>query len=151
LEEFVLNKKLFVLIVLCLSMLFSAVVPWPAILTVINKSDVNVTYVLSFQGEQKYFLTATPLGNTDTYNVSRFEIVRRVYDAKVTTCGVTSTWGELNMVRNLRNTFVECDRLRQFWSPAFWGEPGMEKPNFYLTGEHVFSSAYFQFNYEYLP
>jgi len=131
------NKRLLILVVLA-AFVLSAAAPWPAILTVVNYTGGNVYFALKFRGEQKYFLTATPQGNSADYYVSRFDITRRTYSAQVTACDVTTTWGRLNINANLRLVFTDCVSMQQYWTPKYWGEPGMEKPNFYDVdgGEH---------------
>jgi hypothetical protein len=35
------------------------------------------------------------------------------------------------MNHQLLLNFVPCEEMIQDWSPRFWGEPSMEKPNLY--------------------
>ena len=131
------NKRLIIFGVLLAAMLLSAVSPWPATLRVWNFTGDNIYFTLKYRGVQKYFLTATPEGNSPLYYLSVFDLERRQYTAQVTACGTTTTWGKMNMVNNLRLTFTGCESMKQFWTPKYWGEPTMEKPNFwnfaYLT------------------
>jgi len=133
------NKRLIIFGVLLAALLLSAVSPWPAVLTVVNYTGDNIYITLKFRGEQKYFLTATPKGNSETYYVSRFDIVRRRYSATVTACGTTGKGG-MNFVSNVRLVFTGCEAMKQWWTPKYWGEPTMEKPNFWNFGtflQHV--------------
>ncbi len=125
------NKRLIIFGVLLAALLLSAVSPWPAVLSVWNYTGGNVYITLNYRGEQKYFLTATPAGNSDTYYLSRFDIVRRVYSAQVTACDTTTEWGRLRMASNVRLVFVDCTAMKQ-WTAKFWGEPTMEKINFFV-------------------
>jgi hypothetical protein len=124
-------KKLIIFSILLAAIVLSAVNPWPAQLKVWNWTGDNIYFRLSYRGEQKYFLTATPQGNTDTYRFSLFEVARKKYSSEVTACGVTTTGGSINLNNNLKLTFTDCAMMRQWWRPLYWGEPGMEKPNFY--------------------
>lgn len=144
-------KKIVVLTILLAALVLSAVNPWPAQLRVWNYTGDNVYFRLSYRGVQQYFLTATVAGNTDTRYYSLFEVSRKKYNAEVTACSVTAS-GTVDLNTNLKLTFVDCDMMRQvagsfyntpddwnnYWVTgypyrpgAFWGEPGMEKPNFY--------------------
>ena len=126
------NKRLIIFGVLLAALLLSAVSPWPATLRVWNFTGDNIYITLKFNGQQVYFLTATPDGNSPFQYLSVFDITRRNnYAAQVTACGTTTTWGKLNMITNLRLTFTGCESMRQFWTPKYWGEPTMEKPNFW--------------------
>jgi len=122
-------KKLIVFSILLAAILLSAVNPFPAKLTVWNKTDNTVFIRLSYHNVQKYFLTVTDVGNTETYQLSVFEVVRKLYDSETTACGVTAV-GTLDMNQNVKLNFTECIRMNQWWKPLYWGEPGMEKPNF---------------------
>ena len=102
------NKRLIIFGVLLAALLLSAVSPWPAKLTVINGTGDNIYITLKYRGEQKYFLTATPKGNSPDYQVSVFELVRRVYSAKVTACATTTEWGRLRMASQVRLVFPNC-------------------------------------------
>ena len=125
------NKRLVILVLLA-AFVLSAVAPWPAVLTVVNYTGENIYFTLKYRGEQKYFLTATPEGNSSSYYVSRFDIVRRTYTGnKVTACATTTTWARFNMNVNLRLVWTACESMKQYWTPKYWGEPGMEKPNFF--------------------
>ena len=123
-------KKIVIFSILLAAIVLSAVNPWPAQLKVWNWTGDNIYFRLSYRGEQKYFLTATPQGNTDTYRFSLFEVARKKYKSEVSACGVTTT-GSIDLNNNLKLTFTDCAMMRQFWRPLYWGEPGMEKPNFY--------------------
>ena len=126
------NKRLIIFGVLLAALLLSAVSPWPAILTVVNNTGDNIYITLKYRGEQKYFLTATPKGNSPDYGVSVFELVRRVYSAQVTACATTTEWGRLRMASNIRLVFTDCTAMKQ-WTTKFWGEPTMEKVNFFVA------------------
>ncbi|GAB4479830.1 MAG: hypothetical protein Kow0088_21090 [Anaerolineales bacterium] len=123
------NKRLIIFGVLLAALLLSAVSPWPATLTVVNKTGDSIYFTLMYRGEQKYILTATVAGNSDTYNVSKFDITRHLYSASVTACSTTYS-GTLDMRKNVFLKFVSCDSMRRM-KPQFWGEPRFEKPNFY--------------------
>ncbi|RCK76954.1 MAG: hypothetical protein ANABAC_3379 [Anaerolineae bacterium] len=107
------NKRLIIFGVLLAALLLSAVSPWPAVLTVYNFTGDNVYITLKYRGEQKYFLTATPQGNSADYNVSVFDIVRRTYSAQVTACETTTTWGRLRMASNVRLVFPDCLQMQR--------------------------------------
>lgn|GEM_PF-1225258 len=141
------NKRIFVLAFFVVALLLSAVSPWPAKLTIINYTGDNIYIRLSVAGVQKYFLTATPLGNTTTRYVSVFEVerltgdvrelgLRRVYVAEVTACGVTRS-GTMDIRKNLRLTFTDCRQMVDWTRPQYWGEPRMEKVNFYVFNERT--------------
>ncbi|MCS6908718.1 MAG: hypothetical protein RML93_12670 [Anaerolineales bacterium] len=124
------NKRLIILGVLLAALLLSAADPWPAKLTVWNYTGDNIYFTLKYRGEQKYFLTATPKGNTDDYRKSVFEVTRRKYSATVTACGTTTTSATLDLRKNVMLNFVSCTAMRRL-ADKFWGEPRMEKPNFF--------------------
>lgn len=124
------NKRLIIFGVLLAALLLSAVSPWPATLRVINYTGENVYITLKYRGETKYFLTATPQGNSPFYYLSVFDIVRRVYRAEVTACGTVARGG-MDLRTNVRLTFTPCEAMKQFWTPKYWGEPTQEKPNFW--------------------
>jgi hypothetical protein len=127
--------KRLVILVLLAAFLLSAVSPWPAVLTVVNYTGENIYFRLKYRGEQKYFLTATPEGNSSSYYVSRFDVVRRTYTSnEVTACETTTTWARFDLNNNLRLVFTPCESMKQYWTPKYWGEPGMEKPNFWNDG-----------------
>ena len=121
------NKRLVLFVILIAAFVLSAVNPWPAVLTVWNLTGDNVYIRLKYCGEQKYFLTAT---GDSCAQPTTFDIARKKYSTEVTACGVTAT-GSMDLRTNLKLTFTDCDSMRQFWTPKYWGEPGMEKPNFY--------------------
>lgn len=123
-----------ILLILMIAFMFSAVNPWPSILTIVNYTGQDIFYTLKYRGVQEYFLTATIEGNTDTYNISKFDIERKVYSAVVTACNTTTKWGRLNMNTNVRNVFTTCNQMKQWWTPKYWGEPTLEKPNFFESG-----------------
>jgi len=125
------NKRLIIFGVLLAALLLSAVSPWPATLRIWNFTGDNVYLTLKYRGVQKYFLTATPQGNSDTYYLSVFDITRLTYNAQVTACSTTTTWGRLRMASNVRLTFTSCEAMKQYMTPKYWGEPTMEKPNFW--------------------
>lgn len=136
------NKRLVIFGVLLAALLLSAVSPWPAVLTVWNFTGDNIYITLKWRGVQKYFLTATPEGNSPLYYKSIFDIERRSnYSATVSACGGMTTWGRMNMMTNVRLTFTACEQMRQFWTPKYWGEPTMEKPNFWTWAYLVKTTA----------
>ena len=62
---------------------------------------------------------------------TRFTILRDTYkDVKIWACGGVFT-GSLNLERRLLLNFVPCEEMIQDWSPRWWGEPSMEKPNLF--------------------
>lgn len=130
------NKKLIIFAILLAAFVLSAVNPWPSTLSVWNFTGDNVYIRLKYRGEQKYFLTVTPQGNSDTYYLSRFDIVRRSYTAEVTACEMTTLWARMNLNYNLRLNFTPCESMKQYWTPKYWGEPTQEKPNFFITGTY---------------
>lgn len=123
-------RKVWLFTILLFALLLSAANPWPSLLRVWNRTGDNVYIRLSQYGTPQYFLTATVKGNTSTYNLSIFEVARKKYTSEVTACGVTAK-GTMDMNHNLKLTFTECNMMRQYWRPLYFGEPGMEKPNFY--------------------
>ena len=141
-------------IVLLVAFLLSAANPWPAVLTVINYTGDNIYFRLKYRGEQKYFLTATSDGNSSSYHVSVFDIIRRTYTGnEVTACDVTTTWARFDLNTNLRLVFTACEAMKQTFTPKYWGEPGMEKPNFWNDGSNQSvppnGTWYGQYTYKY--
>ena len=133
-------KKKTLIFVLLAAFLLSAVDPWPAVLTVVNYTGENVYIWLKYRGVQKYYLVASSKGNSGDYNVSRFDIARRTYtDSKVVACQTSTTWARFNLNQDLRLTFTECAKMKQIYTPKYWGVPGDEKPNFFSNGvlQHV--------------
>lgn len=60
-----------------------------------------------------------------------FSIQRDTYEnVRIYACGGVFT-GKLNLERRLLLNFVRCEEMIQDWSPRWWGEPSMEKPNLY--------------------
>ncbi|NMC11855.1 MAG: hypothetical protein GYA34_03125 [Chloroflexi bacterium] len=133
------NKRVVIFVVLLAAMLLSATSAWPATLTINNWTGDNVYIKLEKYGVMKYFFTATVEGNTGDRNVSRFDVERKSYTATVTACGTTTTWGRMDLNRNLRLSFTDCDSMKQWWAPKYWGEPSQEKPNFYNDGDNEYS------------
>ena len=130
-------KTRLLILVLVAAFLLSAVSPWPAVLSVWNYTGENIYFRLKYRGEQKYFLTATNEGNSSSYHLSKFDIVRRTYSGnEVTACETTTTWARFNLNSNLRLNFTPCEAMKQYWTPKYWGEPGMEKPNFWNDGSN---------------
>jgi len=128
------NKRLIIFGVLLAAMLLSAVSPWPATLMVGNFTGDNVYITLKYRGVQKYFLTATKEGNSDTYHWSVFDITRRSYSATVTACQTTVS-GTMDLNTNLQLRFTSCDSMRQWWTPKYLKvDRSLEKPNFYSDG-----------------
>lgn len=123
-----------IFVVLLAAMVLSAVSAWPSTLTVYNYTGDNVYIKLSKYGVMKYFLTATVEGNTTDRYVSRFDIERKTYSAVVTACETTTTSGAVDLRTNLRLVFTDCDAMKQWWAPKYWGEPSQEKVNFYNNG-----------------
>lgn len=69
----------------------------------------------------------------DEWERTRFTIERDVYkDVKIWACGGVFI-GTLNLERRLLLNFVPCEEMIQDWSPRWFGEPSMEKPNLYKT------------------
>ena len=126
------NKRLIIFGVLLAALLLSAASPFPAVLEIWNYTGDNIYITLRYRGEQKYFLTATVQGNTDDYNISRFDIVRRTYSARITACDTTTSSGRLRMASNVRLVFPDCTAQKQVFSPKFWGEPTQEKVTFFV-------------------
>jgi hypothetical protein len=122
------NKRLVLFVILIAAFVLSAINPWPSVLTIYNWTGDNIYLRLKYCGEQKYFLTAH--GDSCDQPVT-FDLARKKYSAEVTACGVTTTSAKLDMNHNLKLTFTDCDSMRQWWTPKYWGEPSMEKPNFY--------------------
>jgi len=126
------NKRLIIFGVLLAALLLSAASPFPAVLEIRNYTGDNIYVTLRYRGEQKYFLTATVQGNSGDYNISRFDIARRVYSARITACGTTTSRGRLRMASNVRLVFPDCTAQKQTFSPKFWGEPTQEKVTFFV-------------------
>jgi hypothetical protein len=131
------NKRLIIFVILIAAFVLSAINPWPSVLTIWNWTGSNVYLRLTYRGEQKYFLTATPEGNSDTYRKSNFDIVRRQYVAEVTACETMTRWARMNLAVNLRLNFTPCESMKQWWTPKYWGEPTQEKPNFFTSGTYT--------------
>lgn len=93
--------------------------PFPATLTVINKTEQNVIISMKFPYS---FLVVAP-GTT-----GKFTIERDVYDALVTACGKTKS-GTMDLEHNLKLNFTPCAGWGDTSAPKFPGEPTMEKPN----------------------
>ena len=107
------------LALLVLVVILMAANPFPATLTVINKTDQNVIISMEFPYS---FLVAAP-GTT-----SKFTIERDVYDGLVTACGKTKS-GTMNLNHNLKLNFTPCADWGNTSAPKYPGEPTMEKPN----------------------
>jgi hypothetical protein len=133
-QEVTVNKRVVIFVVLVAAMVLSAVSAWPATLSVYNGTGDNVYIKLSKYGVMKYFLTATVEGNSADRYWSIFDITRKTYSAVVTACDTTTTSGAMDLRTNLRLVFTGCDSMKQWWTPKYWGEPSMEKVNFYNNG-----------------
>jgi hypothetical protein len=65
----------------------------------------------------------------DDWVRTRFTITRDTYEnVKIWACGGAFT-GTLNLEHRLLLNFVPCEEMIQDWSPRWFGEPTMEKPN----------------------
>lgn len=104
---------------LVLAVFIVAANPFPATLTVNNKSDGNVIISMEYPYS---FLVVGP--NT----TKKFTIERAVYNGQVTACGKTKS-GTMDMEHNLKLTFTPCAAWGNKNAPKFLGEPTMEKPN----------------------
>ncbi len=114
------KKGLLVLVVLLIMVvILVAANPFPATLTVKNKSDQNVIISMEFPYS---FLVVGP------NSTAKFTIEREVYNAQVTACGKTKS-GTVDMNHNLKLTFTPCAAWGNKSAPRFPGEPSMEKPN----------------------
>ena len=114
------KKAALVLIaLLVLVVILMAANPFPATLTVINKSDQNVIISMSYPYS---FLVVGP------ESTKKFTIERDVYDALVTACGKSKT-GTMNLEHNLKLNFTPCASWGNTSAPKYLGEPTMEKPN----------------------
>lgn len=140
-------KKLVVFAVVLAAVVLSAINPFPAHLTVWNKTEDFVYIRLSYHDVQKYFFTVSPEGNTDTYQLSLYEVTRKLYDMQTIACGEVAE-GTLDANKNIKLVFTECDQMYSWWKPQYWGEPGMEKPNFYEWKEFDFYYQLFQYEVE---
>jgi hypothetical protein len=114
-------KKTAIVLVVLLVMVVILVAanPFPATLTVKNKSDQNVIISMEYPYS---FLVVGP-GST-----SKFTIERDVYSGVVTACGKTQS-STMDMNHNLKLTFTPCAAWGNKSAPRFPGEPTMEKPN----------------------
>lgn len=106
-------------VLLLLATVLMAANPFPATLTVINKTDGNVIISMAYPYS---FLVVGP-GST-----SKFTIERDVYDAQITACGKTKS-GTVDMMHNLKLNFTPCAAWGDKSAPKYLGEPTMEKPN----------------------
>jgi len=106
-------------VLLILVVILVAANPFPATLTVKNKSDQNVIISMEYPYS---FLVVGP-GST-----SKFTIERDVYSGVVTACGKTQSI-TMDMNHNLKLTFTPCAAWGNKNAPRFPGEPTMEKPN----------------------
>lgn len=114
------KKAAIVLISLVLLIaILAAANPFPATLTVINKTDGNVIISMAYPYS---FLVVKP-GST-----AKFTIERAKYDALVTACGKTRA-GTMDMRHNLKLNFTPCAAWGNTSAPKYLGEPTQEKPN----------------------
>lgn len=114
------KKAAIVLISLVLLIaVLAAANPFPATLTVINKTDGNVIISMAYPYS---FLVVKP-GST-----AKFTIERGKYDALVTACGKTRP-GSMDMRHNLKLNFTPCASWGNTSAPKYLGEPTQEKPN----------------------
>lgn len=121
------------IVVLLLAIATIAASAWPATLTVINRSEVDVYIRL----EYPYTFLRAPAEETTIFTVER-----DLYPAIVTYCDITND-GTMDLNSNLRLIFTECTGLNAPGLPKFMGEPGMEKVNWNRT-----PPTNFQFQYE---
>lgn len=117
------NKKLMILAFLLVALVLSAANPFPAILTIRNRSGGTVFMQLT--GDDNYFFTV-PSGRT-----MQFEVTRDIYSSTVTACDTTVS-GVIDLNTNVRLSFPNCYKqfrlLEQGLTEAF-GEPTLEKVN----------------------
>lgn len=117
------NKKLMILAFLLVALVLSAANPFPAILTIRNRSGGTVFMQLT--GDDNYFFTV-PSGRT-----MQFEVTRDIYSSTVTACDTTVS-GVIDLNTNVRLSFPNCYKqfrlLEQGLTEAF-GEPKVEKVN----------------------
>ncbi len=114
------------LVILVLALLIAVLIaanPFPATLTVKNKTDGNVIISLTYPYS---YLVVKP-GTTGV-----FTIKRDVYPSTVTACGETVT-GTMNLEHNLKLNFTPCAGWGDSGAPRFKGEPTQEKPNWNRT------------------
>jgi hypothetical protein len=112
------------LVFVLVALVLSAADPFPAILTIRNRSGEDV-FVQLTGDEGNYFFTV-PSGDT-----TAFEVERDVYDASVTACGETVN-GTIDLETNVRLAFPDCYkqyRLLERSLTAAFGEPKVEKVN----------------------
>ena len=143
-------KKLtiIVLALILISMFATMAAAWPAKLTVKNLTGDKVYIKLS----DKYYFVNKP-------GTTVWEVARAKYSSTVTACGGTVS-GSINLLRNLTLTFVDCtymwypfdeeygrvysSRQGKFTRWAFWGEPGMEKPEWFYGSLYFFGANRYQ-------
>ena len=107
------------LALLVVVVLIVAANPFPATLTVKNKSDHNVIISMEYPYS---FLVVGPKTN------KKFTIERALYSGQITACGKSKS-GTMDMNHNLKLTFTPCAAWGNSSAPRFLGEPTMEKPN----------------------
>jgi hypothetical protein len=127
---------LVILIILVAPMLIAAKQPQVR-LEVINQTEQDI-YI---QMEYPYTNLKVPPSVRESSSRQReadrdwtrtvFTIQRDVYeDVRIYACGGVFT-GKLDLERRLLLNFVRCEEMIQDWSPRWWGEPSLEKPNLY--------------------
>lgn len=127
------NSIFFILVLMVLTLATIAAAAWPATLTVINNSELDVYIRL----EYPYTFLRAPAEDTTVFAIERGE-----YPAVVTYCDITHD-GTMDLTTNLRLIFTECTGLNAPQLPKYMGEPSMEKVNWYRT-----PPTNFQFQYE---
>ena len=125
--------KKFTLIILTLLLLMvslTAANPWKARLTIINQTKEPI-YI-----SMEYPYTWLRVPYIEIIDVTKkprtvFTIERGVYqDVEIYACGAIAK-GTMDLTRNLRLNFTDCDQMLRSDKPQYLGEPSMEKPNWF--------------------
>jgi len=121
--------------------------PWKARFKVINLTDADIFIILQSESEdgtdypQLIARTAPKRDKVEVVSdnpndkiredaTTLFTIDRDTYMAEVVACGMRAR-GIIDLTRNLKLNFTECEKMAQWGTPKYHGEPSMEKPNWF--------------------
>ena len=123
--------------------------PWRARFKVINLTDADIFIILHPESEDgtdypQLIARTAPEQDEDEDEVvsdnptdeiredatTVFTIDKDTYTAEVIACGMRAQ-GTIDLTRNLKLNFTECEKMAQYWTPKYHGEPSMEKPNWF--------------------
>ena len=147
------NKRRVLLIVITVLFILSAVAlsganQWRAKFNVRNRTGEDIYIILQSQSEdgtdypQLIAYGHVPEEDEDgdvimtdedeikASETTKFTIDRDYYAAEIIACGMRAS-GEIDLTRNLKLNFTECEKMAQYWTPKYHGEPSMEKPNWF--------------------